>query len=344
MPDAATDTANLHLTSLVAGAVPETLPKENGELHPAPEPNPSTDYPASAKPGPNVEISSQRPHKSEPQHDKLRQALTLNDIKVGNLDGRGVQITYVYAVQADAYAVYQAGDVIIQFADDPGKAQAQRKLILPVSSARAEVNALVQGLACREVCDRQLAYALQLALDGDIDGAKATIAAAKAFVLAKRAARGRFQYLKWSYGTAVVLIGLLSLASVFHPLQPASSNLWLAGKAGVIGAAFSIALAIRSRTVALDTDLVDNITDGTLRLLIGVVSAGVLLLLFACSIVPSLKIGDANFNSTTLNWQMVLVIGFIGGFVERLVPDLLEKRNSQGNGGINANGAAGPVR
>ena len=229
---------------------------------------------------------------------------------------------------------------MVHFADNPEIKQAQRKAILPVSAARAEVNALVQGLPCRDICDRQLAYALQLALDDDIDGAKGTVAAAKAFVLGKRAARGRFQYLKWSYGAAAVLIGLLFVASRFYPFQEASSDLWLAAKAGLIGAAFSIALAIRGRTVALDTDLLDNVTDGTLRLLIGVISAGVLLLLLACGILPSLKIGDANFSASTLTWQMVLVIGFVGGFMERLVPDLLEKRNSQGNGG-NSAGTAG---
>jgi hypothetical protein len=158
------------------------------------------------------------------------------------------------------------------------------------------------------------------------------VAAAKTLVLAKRAARGRFQYLKWSFGTAAVMTGLLSVASHFFPFQEASSDLWLAGKAGLIGAAFSIALAIRSRTVALDTDLLDNVTDGTLRLLIGVTSAGVLLLLLGSGVLPNLTIGDANFGTHTLNWQMVLVVGFLGGFLERLVPDLLEKKYPQGNG------------
>jgi hypothetical protein len=111
----------------------------------------------------------------------------------------------------------------------------------------------------------------------------------------------------------------------------------------VVGAAFSIALAIRGRAVALDTDLLDNVTDGALRLVIGVISAGSLLLLFECGIVPSLKIGNADFTATALTWQMVLVIGFLGGFLERLVPDLLEKRNSQGNGG-NGMAPVGPDR
>ena len=131
----------------------------------------------------------------------------MRDIRVGSKDGRGVPITQIYAAESGKYAIYQAGEVMVHFADDPEIKQAQRKAILPVSSARAEVNALVQGLECRDICDRQLAYGLQLALDDNIDGAKGTIAAAKAFVLAKRAARGRFQYLKWSYGAAAVLIG-----------------------------------------------------------------------------------------------------------------------------------------
>jgi hypothetical protein len=172
---------------------------------------------------------------------------SLKDIQVGKPDGRGLPITYIYAVQDDEYAIYQAGEVMVHFADDPGKAQVQRKSILPLSSARAEVNVLVQGLVYREVCDRQLAYALQLALDGDMDGAKAIIAAAKAFVLTRRAARGRFQYLKWSFGAAAVMIGLLFLASRLYPFQQASSDLWLAAKAGLVGAAFSIALAIRKQ-------------------------------------------------------------------------------------------------
>jgi hypothetical protein len=183
-----------------------------------------------------------------------------------------------------------------------------------------------------------------LPVDGDSDGAKKTVAAAKAFVLGKRAARGRFQYLKWSFLTAVLLIGLLGLANRLYPSQEGSSDLWLAATAGLIGAAFSIALAIRNRTVALDTELVANVTDGTLRLLIGVISAGVLLLLLACGILPNLKIGDAIFSGTGLTWQMVLVVGFIGGFWEWLVPDLLEKKDSQSNCGNTTAEATAPAK
>jgi hypothetical protein len=268
---------------------------------------------------------------------------TIREIQVNKSDARGVPITQVYAIQSGEYAVYKAGDVMVAFADDPEKAATQRKLVLPLSTARAELNYLILGLKGRDVCDQQLAYALQLALDGDVDGAKTTIAGAKASVLARRAARGRFQYLKWSYVAAVILIALLFVAGRLHPFQEASSDLWLAAKGGLVGAAFSIALAIRGRTVALDTDLLDNLTDGMLRLLIGVISAGVLLLLLASGIFPSLEIGNAELGGSGLTWQMVLIIGFVGGFLERLVPDLLDKKSPPGNDSSAPTGASAPV-
>ena len=321
----------------MAQAVKEAIAAEGGQNLSTFEHRPGDVVTATAERG----VESKVPGHSQPPDTE--KAVRLKDIQVGKLDGRRLPITYVYAVEDNEYAIYQAGEVMVHFADDPVKAQAQRKSILPISSARAEMSALVQGLNCREVCDRQLAYALQLALDGNMDGAKTTIESAKAFVLARRAARGRFQYLKWSFGAAAVMIGLLFLASRLFPFQQASSDLWLAAKAGLVGAAFSIALAIRNRTVALDTELLANVTDGTLRLLIGVIASGVLLLLLACGVLPTLKIGDANFSGSGLTWQMVLIIGFVGGFLERLVPDLLDKKNSQDNGNTNAVAGA-PVR
>jgi len=92
----------------------------------------------------------------------------------------------------------------------------------------------------------------------------------------------------------------------------------------LVGAAFSIALAIKSRTAALDTELLANATDGVLRLSIGVICAGVLALLAACNVLR-LTIGDINFTGRAPETQTVLIIGFLPGFLERLVPDLLEK-------------------
>jgi hypothetical protein len=344
MPETISDRTVVPLNPSVAQGTKEGLAEKGDQTHSAPEQKSAG---VASTPDRNIqrvtddvihvvmasESQAEGPTQSDPHPQDARPPSRLRDIEIGKLDLRKEKITHIYAAQADEYVIYRAGEVMVHFADDQARMQAQKKAIAPLSSARAEVNALMQGLPCRGIFNRQLAHALELALDGDLDGAKVTIAAARAAVLTKRAARGRFQYLKWSYGAAMALIGLLFIASWFYPFQDPSSDLWLAAKAGVVGAAFSIALAIRARTVALDIDLLDNVTDGTLRLIIGVISAGILLLLFKCGIVPSLKIGDADFKATALTWEMVLVIGFLGGFLERLVPDLLDKRNSQSNGG-----------
>jgi hypothetical protein len=166
------------ISTAVAAAMTEDAQGED-EARSAPGQNPSTSQHRGLKAGRDAEIDAPVPPDTEPKGDQP--PFTLRDIRVGKKDGRGVPITQVYAAESGQYAIYQAGEVIVHFADDPEKEHAQRKAILKVSSARAEVNALLQGLACREICDRQLAYALQLALDGDIEGAKATIAGRKGF-------------------------------------------------------------------------------------------------------------------------------------------------------------------
>jgi len=260
-------------------------------------------------------------------------AITVREIKEKNNDSRGVRITKVYIKQSKEYAIYKCnGEIMVAYADDPCKARQQRKLILPLARDRFELNYFLKGLNCRDACERQLANGLQLALEGDVEGAKRTIAEAKTLVVAKRGARGRFQYLYCSCGAAVILMLSLLLAHRYVPFHQIPIDLWLAAEAGLVGAVFSIALAIKSRTVALDTEPLANATDGVLRLSIGVICAGVLVLLVNCNLLPRLTIGDMNFSDHAPAPQIVLIIGFLAGFLERLVPDLLEKATKSSTG------------
>jgi hypothetical protein len=110
--------------------------------------------------------------------------------------------------------------------------------------------------------------------------------------------------------------------------------LLLSSGAGALGAVLSIFIALRNRTVAPDQDWQTNIIDGAARIGIGVISAFALHLLLTSGFLTNAIAGGftltENGAGTTgvlsnLGWKSALLVGFAGGFLERMVPDLLEK-------------------
>jgi hypothetical protein len=147
-------------------------------------------------------------------------------------------------------------------------------------------------------------------------------------------------YLKFAgplaIGTAalLILLGLIvplaSPESDLVPVLTAAKGLMIATAGGAIGALLSIAIGIRARTVATDGDIRTNALDGSIRVLIGVVSAAVLYLFFDSGVVKGLPIGTVQVTGgeSSISLALGFLIGFAAGFLERLVPDLLEKNSS----------------
>ena len=304
-------------------------------------------------------------------------------LKVGEPDERGNTVKYIYSCDQD-YIVYysrlehrsanadaeqhartargmrrlmsrprfepgyESEGVQAQLSADPTKRPALRRLLLPLGTERAKLQALLSGWQRRQSYDSSIATALQLALDGG-DTAEAKENAlqilkdAREGILSEREIAGRAQYVKFTL--LLGLCGLLLLGFAQHNLFKDAVQFWLGVQAGLIGAVLSIAIGLSRRTVALDIGIARNLCDSGMRLVIGAVSGGTLVLLFSTGLLPSLHTATGVQDGGKYSIAFALLLGIIAGFVEQLVPSLLESQAQRmGEGGAAKPPAAGKVQ
>ena len=136
-------------------------------------------------------------------------------------------------------------------------------------------------------------------------------------IVNEREIAGRAQYVRFTLISGFVVFMLLVFAQ--HNVFKASGNFWLGTQAGLVGAILSIAFAIRKRTVALDTSVAGNLTDSLLRLIIGAVSGGTLVLLFSTGLLPPLQTRPGGL-TVDHSVAFAMLLGILAGFVEQLGP------------------------
>jgi hypothetical protein len=268
------------------------------------------------------------------------------DIVARAKDSGGERIELVYFKREKTYAIYRRGtppQVVICYADAPDKADEQITAISGLLPLRDHLVRLIDDLPSRaqEHFRTQIADALRLGLEKQIEPAKALLAEAIDAALAAQSRQGRLVYLQW---TALALLPALLLivgGGLYVQAHNGVHLLLMAAGSGALGAVLSIAIGIRARTVAIEGDWSSNAVDAAVRVGIGMISAGVLFLLLNSGIVAKINAGDVALTGTNMNWQVALVIGFAAGFLERLVPDLLEKTAPPKAAPQTAAGAAG---
>lgn len=270
--------------------------------------------------------------------------MTVADIRIGATDSAGAIVETVFAHRSPLYAVYRTKDrLLIHFADDPVEEEIQRKAIAYLGPLRGHINGLIDGwrtghdLADRakaSAFERRVADALIVAMEGQPETAKLLLEDIKADAYDVRVSRARFLYLIAACLTLLItVIPILVVTSDWYarsvfPFGSYTSPLWLAAASGAFGAFFSIAIGIRNRTVLPDLRTGDNSADAVLRVVIGVIAATVLIFLLQSGVVGTPTFGNRTVElgakaPAIYSWTMVVVVAFVAGFLERLVPDLL---------------------
>jgi hypothetical protein len=302
----------------------------------------------------------------------------LADLMRGATDDAGYMILDIYARKPPDYAVYRNEQrVAMQFADRADKAAEQRKMMSSLNPLRGEINGLIDGWryagehsgkrrkALRY--DRRVADALIAALEGDVDGATALLTRIRQDIVDERTANARLLYVGAALGVGAVAVLAIALFRYLGWLPPSAHDLFAASVAGAFGAFFSIALAMRNRTVLLDLLWLANLLDALLRMVIGLIAAAVLMAMVDARLVnvnfgelpssaansrnsleapahaptgapsgqtatapatvaaPDTQARDGSAGEPGAAWLQIVLIGFIAGFSERFVPDLLAK-------------------
>jgi hypothetical protein len=283
---------------------------------------------------------------------------------VNATDCGGDKILAVYAVNSELFAVYRTTErVAVQFADDPAIGQTQRKSLAPLNPIRGEINGLVGGWrkSWRKQTktksanyERRVADALIVALEGDVAGAQSLLAEIKSDLVDERTSSAQFLYLVFASITVLLSMGLAAIFACL-PLGCLTDGvqtrpLWLACGAGAAGAFFSITLGIQNRTILTDLNMGRNTVDAVLRVAVGFIAAPLAICLLSLGLVSlsigSMSIGAHAVTGAGYSWTLILVVGFIAGFSERLIPDLLAKASAAaaGSGGAASTGRAASAR
>lgn len=264
---------------------------------------------------------------------------TVADIELGRTDKNGLAIEAIYHKVDRTYVIYaNTARLAIQYADEETLAKEQRLALAHLAPLRGEINGLIDGWRSgmqrlfrkrRDIAvqararryDRRTADALVVALQGDQASAEVLLQGIKTEIIDERTSTGRAVYIAFAGVAALVVFAVLGLLDWWgHPAFVSDLHLWKMASLGCLGAFFSIATMTNNRTIRSDLRTRDNIIDASIRILIGAISSIVLLSLYRTGIV-SFDIG--NLGASEENPHFLIIVGFLAGFSERLVGDLL---------------------
>jgi hypothetical protein len=282
-------------------------------------------------------------------------SLLLSQINLGAPDKLGQTILQVY-FSGEGYKIYRTHQgVNVHFADCRLREQKQKEKYLNVLSKLGRLRFLASQMGrwpfvlhwltrTGGFYDHQIAEASCLALEGNAHEADKILDEGLALAANRLAGENRIRYLAACLAVALLPAALVAWLYLFHQApHPEWFSVLLAGATGAIGAAFSITMRVQSLNLRPCEQSVMNYIMGSLRVLTGF-TAGILLLLLITHTVLGKAIQALFEPESTVDWQNISLVGFLGGFAERLVPSLLATFERRAESGTNVAPDDSPTR
>lgn len=284
----------------------------------------------------------------------LQQNCGLRDLSVGKPDSIGATVRDIL-FRGSTYAIYRSDrGVYVHFSDDEDVEQAQRQAYTLLAGQICELRYLSCEMSASvlnripllsrfvrrrdSLYEHNMAQALMLLMESSAqrtakkdDAATATEKRAKE--IADRALDMAVRRVTIDntirYVTTCVIFGVVWVAALLPFCFPAVTDyrgrLILASIMGTVGAVFSVIVRAQAFELKPCDDSRLNKLMGTIRVGMGGIAGPTLLLLFA-TVFAETQLGH-NYNSTANLASeivpIVAIIGLVGGFAERLVPNLV---------------------
>lgn len=267
-------------------------------------------------------------------------SMSLAELAPGRPDKLGNRVVEIYC-RGEDFCVYRSTlGVYVHFADCRAREREQRRALLPVAPRLCRLRYMSNQMARDRLWrrgsggfyDHEIGEALALALQGTAEDADRLLANGEALAVERLRNENRVAYFLSCVASALLVIGALFGAGLGAAAGDPQFQAYAAAAAfGAVGAAFSIATGVADLSLAPYQRSAMNSAMGAMRVLIGAVSGAMILLICNATIIgkPVLKLlekfteADALGTLGARNWVWIGMLGLLGGFAERLVPNLL---------------------
>ncbi len=256
-------------------------------------------------------------------------------LQVGEQDRLGKRVLEKLWVGGN-YAIYQTdGGVHVQFSDVKDEEKEQRKRFTEICPELCELRYLTCQMTSRmmppfmrrkkayDLFAHNMAQAIMLVMEGNTDQGKQIAGQALAMAVRRITNDNTIRYLRVS-----IIIAALSVALgiVFSEITPSSYAPYIfSAMGGAIGAALSIATRLEAFELKPCNDSSMNKWMAAMRVGMGII-AGATLLLLATTILHDTVAKIVPMSSDVgVPWETAALLGLIGGFAERFIPNLLRR-------------------